>query len=488
MSHLRPVLLLVGALVCVACLGRSLEPKARGSSLWLASDSGELTAAHQSKLAGLGLREVFLDAGDLEWNGAPAIRRRALPNVPRRTTSTLVVYGQWLPGERKPAEVGKLLLAELLALRIEAEQAGVLVSGYHFEVDPGERGEAYARSLATVRRALAGSAFLSVGLSRRQLDLPQAKAIAAAADFVVSFLYGQRPAEAEDPTAWDLESVEQNFRKLEALDRPYLTGAVTLGSAQHRERGGSRKASTTVLSLGEVVRNPALELKPGFSLQGVDRQVWEFVAQKRARVGEWTLERGESVRVVRTATPLMEEFRRRVGAWESERHLGEIYYRLPRPGERLSLSVENLAAVLGPESSALELTLSLTRSIASRQTWIVTARLENRSTESSDLAYFENNYVQLDVAGAIAVEAEAGDFRRAELLHDGERGSMQAMRLANQVRLFLPFVEEGQIAESGPITLRLLERTPRLKISASFLLPEGRLLATDPIDWSFDPP
>lgn len=488
MSYARLLLLSLGALLLAACLGRSVDPKAAGSALWLASDSGALTSSQQAKLSGLGLREVFLDAGDLEWSGGPAIRRRALPDVPRRTASTLVVHGSWLPGGRDAADIGKLLHTELLALRIEAEQAGVLVTGFHFEVDPGERGESFAKSLATVRRKLAGSAFLSVGLDRRRLQAPEARAIAASADFVVCFLYGQHPGEAEDPGAWDLESVEQNFRRLEALDRPYLTGAITLGTAYHKDSGGSIRAWTTMLDLGTVVRNPAFELKPGFSLQGIDRLAWEFVAQERTTLGDWTIERGDSVRLVRTATPLIEEFRRRVGAWESDRHLGEIYYRLPRPGERLSLSGENLVVVLSPESSAMELNLALGRTVASREVWIVTARLENRSAESSDLALFDNNYVQLDIEGAIAIDAEPGGFRRVELLRDGERGSMQALRAANQVRLFLPFVEGGQVAESGPITLRLREPNPRLRISASFLLAEGRLFATDPIDWSFTSP
>ncbi len=55
-------------------------------------------------------------------------------------------------------------------------------------------------------------------------------------------IYGQRPGEAEDPRAWDLEAVEESFRRLEALERPYFTGAVTLGTATWRGRGGDAEA------------------------------------------------------------------------------------------------------------------------------------------------------------------------------------------------------------------------------------------------------
>ena len=115
------VVVLAGATLFGGCLGRSTPPRGEGSALWMANESGELTGADQARLAALGVREMFLDAGDLTWGG-PEIRRRALPRVPRRTPSTLVVYGAWQPGKRDPDEVADRLLTELQALRIEAEQ------------------------------------------------------------------------------------------------------------------------------------------------------------------------------------------------------------------------------------------------------------------------------------------------------------------------------------------------------------------------------
>jgi hypothetical protein len=489
-SAARGAGLLALALLAGACFGGPSEPKRPGSALWLAAESGELASADQVRLAAVGLTEVFLEAATLSWgaDAVPTLEQRRLPRVPRRTPTTLVVSGPWLPGEREPSDVADRLHSALLARRIEAEQSDLLVVGYHLEVDPAERGEHYAKTLASLRRRLDGKAFLSIGIDRRALESEWARAAAESCDFVASFLYGQRPSEPEDPDAWDLEAVEGTFRKLEALRRPYFTGAIILGTASLRARGRAETATTTELGLGELVNSRRLELRPGFSLQGIDRQVFEFAALEPTSVGEWRLERGDVVRVVKTATPLVEEFRRRVGAWESPLRLGDLYYRLPRADERLSLSARNLETVLGPASSEPELALAVERSLATKDRWVLRVRLENRSEESSDLSFFDNNYVQLEVTGAVITDAEPGEFRRLDLFRDGERGTMQALRAANQVRLYLPLLEGGQRAASGPIELAIREAEPEALVSASFLLPSGRLLNTDPIDWSFETP
>lgn len=490
MRTLRVGLLLTVGLAGLAsgCLGGARPQKASGSALWLTRDSGELTAAAQTRLAALGLKEVYLDAAELDWGTAVRLRRVPMAAVPRRTPTTLVVSGLWQPGDRPPEQIATALLSDLSSLRIEAEQKGLLVVGYHFAVEPGENADSMGKSLGRLRAMLGNNLFLSASLGRKALEDPGAQAIANGVDFVVSLLYGQRPGESEDPTAWDLEAVEANFRRLEALHRPYFTGAVTLGTASLRSRDGKTRAFSTALALGALVDNRKLELKPGFSLQGIDRQVWEFVARAPTRVGEWDLAPGDIVRIVRSATPLMEEFRRRVGAWESTSRLGEVFYRLPREEERLSLSIDNLVDVLAPDAATPVLDLTLERVTASDRRWLVRAHLVNRSSESTDLAFYDSNYVQLQVAGATIGDVEPGQFERGELLADGEKGTIKSFREADTVRLFLPLVEARDEAVSGPIELRLRERSPVVTISASFLLADGRTLAIAPQVWQFDKP
>lgn len=482
-----PLLVLLSGLAG-GCLGGARPEKAGGSALWLTRDSGEFTASAQTRLAALGLKEVYLDAAELDWNGTVRLRRIQAPAIPRRTPTTLVVSGLWLPEDRPPEQIATALLSELSSLRIEAEQTGRLVTGFHFAVEPGEHAESMGKTLARLRATLGNNIFLSASLGRKALEGPGAQAIADGVDYVVSLLYGQRPGEAEDPTAWDLEAVEANFRRLEALGRPYFTGAVTLGTASWRGRDGKTKGFSTMLSLGELIEARNLELKPGFSLLGIDRQVWEFVARGPARAGEWSLAAGDSIRVVRSATPFMEEFRRRVGAWESPNRLGEVFYRLPREGERLSLSVDNLVDVLAPDAAAPVLNLALERVAAADRRWLVRVHLANPSSESTDLAFFDSNFVQLAVSGATIGEVALGDFQRFEVLADGEKGTMRAFREADTLRLFLPLVEEHQEAASGTIELKLTQRLPVVTISATFLLADGRTLATAPLDWQFDKP
>lgn len=482
-----PVLCVFSGLAA-GCLGGSRPEKAGGSALWLTSDSGAFDAATQSRLSELGTKEVYLDAAELDWNGGVRLHRIKAPAIPRRTPTTLVISGRWLSGDRPPEQLSTALLSELSGLRIVAEQDGLLVTGFHFEVEPGASAESYANTLKRLRSGLGKSTYLSAGLDRRALEGPHAQAIADAVDYFVCMIYGQRPGEAEDPTAWDLQAVEENFRRLEALGRPYFIGAVTMGTATLRGRSGETKATSTAFSLRELIQARNLELKPGFSLQGIDRQVWEFVARGPGQVGEWSLATGDSIRVVRTATPFLEELRRRIGASESPNRLGEIFYRLRRENERLSLSIDNLADVLAPDAAAPVLELAVEKVSASEHRWLVKLRLANRSSESTDLAYFDSNFVLLEVAGATIGGVEPGEFQRFELLADGEKGTMRSYREANAVRFFLPLVEEHQEAASGTIELKLAQRTPKITLSANFLLADGKALTVAPREWQFDNP
>jgi len=480
--------LLLSCCLALGCFGGSRPDKAPGSALWLTRDSGPFDAAAQSRLAALGLKEVYVDAAAIEWQGNPHLRAIEAPAISRGTSTTLVIRGFWSPGDRPPDGLATALVSELSTLRVAAEQRGLRVVGYHFEVEPGEHAESLGKTLGRLRTLLGGGYFVSAGIGRKALALPETQQIADGVDFVVSLIYGQRPGESEDPSAWDLQAVEESFRRLEALGRPYLTGAVTIGAATWRGKGGETREVSTSLSLGELIRARGLELKPGFSLQGIDRQVWEFVTRGAVAVGPWNLSAGDSIRVVRTATPYLEEFRRRLGAWESTRRLGDVLYRLRRDEERLSLSVDNLADVLAPDAAAPVLDLTLERVSAAAGRWVVRVQLTNRSSESTDLAFFDSNFVELHVGGARIGDVDPGSFHRAELLVDGEKGTMRAYREANMVRLFLPLLEEHQQVASGNIELRLSQKAPATTLSASFLLADGRSLALEPREWQLDQP
>jgi len=475
------------ALLCLACFGRSAPERGTGSALWFAADSEPGDSTGLARLERFGVREVFVEAARLTWSGGtPRFERRTLVAPARRMPATLVVDGEWATGEVDPERVAEKLAAEIPTLEAQAERAGLLVVGVHFDLPLPHDLEPYARALERLRRRLGGRLLLSIDVARTGLDREGLAELARAVDYVVCFLYGQRPGEPEAPDAWDLQAVERNVGRLEKLEARYLLGAALVGSVQRIGPKGRVLEATSTPSLRELVAQPALELVPGFSLEGVDRQVFELAARAPVAVDGLQLAKGERVRVVKTATPFLEELLRRAGVWETPHRLGEVFYRAPRPGEGMAVGLGSLEEALSPEPAQPRLETSVERVGRDERSWTVRVRLTNRGAEPTDLAFFDSNFVELRVRGGRIAEVAPGDFRRYELLRDGrEKGTMQALREADTVRLFAPLVEGGDQLQSGDIEIVLRDGNPTLIERASFLLPEGRLLETEAIEWAF---
>lgn len=483
----RRVAPVAAALLGFACFGRSAPERAPGSALWIAADSAPADATGLANLEGFGVRELFVEGARLEWSGGtPRFERRNLAAPSRRMPATLVVDGVWASGEVDPEAVAEKLAAEISTLAAQAERAGLLVVGVHFDLPLPHDLEPYGRALERLRRRLEGRLLVSIDVARTGLDRQGLAELARGVDFVVCFLYGQRPGEPEAPDAWDLQAVERNVRRLERLEARYLLGAAVVGNVQRIGPKGRVLEVTSAPSLRALVARPELDLVPGFSLEGVDRQVFELVARAPVEVDGLRLAKGERARVVKTATPFLEELLRRAGVWETPHRLGEVFYRAPRRGEGMALGLGSLEEALSPEPAQPRLETSVERVRRDERTWTVRVRLANRGAEPTDLAFFDSNFVELRVRGGRIAEVAPGAFRRYELLHDGrEKGTMQALRDADTVRLFAPLVEGGDQLESGDIQIVLRAENPTLTERASFLLPEGRLLETEAIEWAF---
>src|SRR5690606_15660231 len=143
--------------------------------------------------------------------------------------------------------------------------AGHLPAGLHFELRGRGGLAALGALLAALRDETDGRLLLSAGIGRSDLDDPELAKLAAEADFLVAFLYGQRPGDAEDPRSWDLQEVERGLQRLETLNCPYYVTAVTAGSASLRDRRGSRREVSTSFDIAQLVRDSRFELKRGFS-------------------------------------------------------------------------------------------------------------------------------------------------------------------------------------------------------------------------------
>ena len=477
---------LAAALLALGCIGEKREPKAGGAAIWIGARSVAPDLAVLGRLAANGITEQFVEAASLSWSGGrPVFEAIATPRAPRRERTTLVVTGAWPGADLDAGDTARALVEGIQGLQIEAERAGRLPIGVHFDVELPSALDGFGETMSALRRTLDEQLYLSASLSPAQIEREGTGDALDALDFVVAFLYGQRPGETEDAAAWDLMEVERRVRRLESFGRPYYLAAVTIGSAAWRARDGATKASTSELDLGALVRDTRLELKRGFSLEGVDRQVYEFRARSPLTIGAWKLGSSESVRVVRAATSNVEEYMRNIGAWESRRRLGPLFWRLPAANERLSLTAANLADALAPDPSRPALDLTVERSSADRKSWTVRLSLVNGNDEGTDLGFYDTNYVDLSVEGASVFEVDPGSFARFEQYHQGRKDVMEALRAADQVRFYMPVVEGRERLTSGPIVLKLTAKEAVLRTGGRFLLTAGEYLELEPREWTF---
>lgn len=488
MTPRRRVGAVVTALLLTAgCLTEWRRPeRAPGSAVFVPAEDAALDPAELSAAQRAGLGDVFVMGGELAWSGdTPELRLSRIEGLPPRTPVTLVVRGRW-PGPHTDAgDVGERLAEQCRQLRLGLESRALVPVGVHFDVDANGALKAYGEALAELRGEMDRSVLLSATLERAWLDDPQVRAIAKGVDFLVPFLYGQRPEERENAAAWDLQRVPADLRKVEALGRDYLVGAVTLGVAQHLDARGGQVTSLTTLSLGQLVRRSSLVLQHGFSLEGVDRQVYGFKAMAPVEIAGEPIALGDSLRVVRTSPQYVQKLARTIAGAQPKHFLGLAFYRLPRSDERLSLLLGALVDGLGHEPSSPQLDLTLETVSQDSRGATVRARLENRGGEPTELSLLDNNYVEISLTRGVFEAVEAGGFHRYEFHRRGEdEVTMQTLRAPDQVRLYQPLLEGGDRLESGPIRLRFNGPPAPIELRSRFLLSDGREVESGPIVWT----
>lgn len=458
---------------CWNGLGGPTRPPA--SALWLAADTVLPAAGTLGRLRALGVGEIFLEAGHIDTSGR--LVRHAVAELPPGTAVTLVVTG----GQRHvdTALAGRVD-GDLRQLRFEAEGRGLVPIGLHFDLPAIIDLEAYAGFLDAVSDAGDRSLFLSCSLPRLWLERGGVGDVVDAVDAVVAFLYGQRPGEAEAPLAWDFVAVERGLERLEALGGRYFLGVSTLGLAYPLAGDGD---AVTAARLRDFLWGGRFNLEPGFSLEGVNRMVYSVVANQDTSIGAWQLKRRDRVRIVRLAAAHIEEIQRLRGAWQLPGLLGVVYYRVPREGEKLSISTETLAAALEPTPATPRLSLEASLRRATGGGFIFRFGVSNHGPGTTELSVLENNILQVTVERGNVGRVEVGDFERFGLFHRDRAGILQpTFRDADTVQLHLPILEEGAVARTGDVEIRGAGE-PALRVDAWFILPDGRTLALGPAIW-----
>lgn len=478
------------ALCLLAACGHEEERLARpeGSALWVApADLGVLTADDREALRRGDVRELFLEAGRLTaaTGGAPVVEPRAdLSGADvsgsARLPVTLVVRGAW-PAALDAESAAPALAGELRSLRRGAEDAGLVVAGYHLDLELPRGGEALERSAATLRRTrreLGERLFLSVSLDPRTLDGAGVDKLVSAVDFVVPFLYGQRPDGGPGPgprQAWTLHTVDQGVERLRELEAPFLLGIGTVGQLHRLGVDGQPVDSTSHASLSSLLYHRALGPGRSAVLEVQDRQTYNFEVERPVTLGEWQLRRGEELQVSRLSTYHLRQAAARAEAIAPLLHLGELFDRLPREGENLSPGPASLAGAALGSSTVPDLVVELQPRGGSARFQVV---LRNRGAQPTEVSSLEHNYVELRALGGAAFRnVNPGEFRRFELESEGRKvANMQALRNADTLKLYVPVLEAGQRVESGVIALAGTGGDPVMEVTGRFILPSGELL------------
>lgn len=482
----RPILLLVPWLLAlVGCSGGwSFNAKERTptSVVWLGQTSAPLEASEVARLKEAGVEEAFVHLAHFDASSADPVTLLQASQLPPSMPVTMVVSGTW--GE--PSEIDGLAMQFAAAaqdMRFEVESEGSIPVGLHLDFTRAKSLDSLRSFLQALRGELDRGLLLSLSVPRPWLQRDGLAAVAQSVDYIVPFLYGQRVNEKETSEAWDFITLEERVQKIEALDVPYMLGVVTLGSASHLRPNGAVRGRVTPTSVQEILWNRDVKLRPSFSLDGVNRRVYEVVVEKATTVGPWSVSPGDVIRIIRAATSDLEELLRLLEAWETPHHLGQAYYRLPAPEEKLSLSLENLLNALDRTPAAPDLHLDASLQRRSGRGWLVRFSITNRNGEITELSLVDNNYLEVRCLNGVFGKAEVEDFYRYDLFQTNRQGEMErTFRRSPTIRLHIPILEGDQRVSSGDIEVHV-DGQPRFELSGRFLLPDGRTVELGPQPW-----
>jgi hypothetical protein len=479
----------LAALLALACdpAGRGLS-KPRGSVLWITPDAGPVETADLETLEPLGVGEVFQQVGELTWQGAEPVVTPAWTEAAalRHTAVTLVLAGEAPPPEADAEAAAEALAGELRRLELEAQGRGLAPVGLHLDLGLGTAGaEPLAGLLAELGGRVEPPMLLSATLGTEALSDPAAERVAAAADFLVVFLYGQRSWTSEDPQAWETAAVEKGLERLEALGADYLLGAATLGWAIRRDRRGAFAAATTDASLRRLLDAPGMETALGLSLEAGERQVYTFRARAPTRVLGWRLGEAEEVRVVAPTSGHLRRLLGRLAGLELPHRLGQAWFRPPRPEEGLSLSLTNLAGALAPRQPVPGIEARVEPAERRGRAPAVRVTVTNPGGEPTEIARVETNYVELTARRGSFRQVDAGGFERYDLL-DSATGERSLSR-PGTLRLYTSYLAPGESLTSGRITLAGARGEADVAVGGKFLFPDGTTVEVAPTPAGAEP-
>ena len=456
--------------------------KAEGSAIWINSASEVLQPNNISKLKEAGVGSVFIQGGRLEPTSLEVVDLMDQITLPMGLTCTIVFTGE-IKGGFDSGKFAERIAEAFRVMQLRVEKEAGLVAGLHLDISLVEQPEAYGLLLNELKERLRPEINLSVSIQRKWLSEEWLKKTVEKVDFIVPFLFGQRIDESDDPNAWNLTGLQMSLQKVEDLGIPYLFGVIGTGTATWVAPNGLLKERITRIAMGDLIRNANLQLRSGFSLEGSDRRIYSFEAQRATAIASWNLSKGDSIRVVRLASSDFEELLRRLDLWRTDSRIGVLYYRIPGRDELLSLSAENIASALRLESLGLDLNCEVAVQRRTGRGWLLRFSLVNTGSGSSELAFLDNNYLEVATdIGHFGSVLDPGEFRRIDLLRNYNGKQERTFREPNVLRLYSIMLEGRQIVTSGDIEIVTVD-TPSFVISGKFLLQDGKSVMVGPFEY-----
>lgn len=462
-----------------ACSAPQRAGLPEGSGLWIAPDTFTTAAEAERQLAAFPperIGHLIVELGDLGWRQGSPAWEGSWPRGWRPDRPTILALRLGEQGFDGAVDARGDLARLAHDLAVVAEGRGLTVRGLHLQFREPEW-RTVATTLRGLRDELPEGWTLAAGSLDPRLDLEAWDRLAEVADLVVPTLYGQDPLLPDLPAAWDLRRIEERVQALAGLDRPFMAMVVTIGGVAVTAPGGSERRVSTTASLVEVGRAPGLRPEPGFPWEGVDRQFHTFHAASPVELtGLGLVERGSRVHAARSTDAHLSELLRRLRAWAVPGFHGVMLYRLPLPGERTPLSVEELARSVALRPRAARFATTVERVGGTARAPRLRARLEGLESGRTDLTFHGGNVLEVrSVGGGYFSGVEVGGFERFAQLRLQEDGTaVPELRRPHLLRFYFTVLDEGEALAAGPLRWHPTSAESRIVVGGQVVLPIGK--------------
>ncbi|HWP44280.1 MAG TPA: DUF3142 domain-containing protein, partial [Blastocatellia bacterium] len=297
-----------------------------------------------------GARELFLRAGQIDFEGGRLMRIRAVKGRLPRSIQLHLVYNATRSFlnefERiSPEELATTVLALFDEDAARAERDGARVAGLQLDIDVPTRLLArYAQTLRRVRESLPPGLQLAITGLPAWMESPELKRVLAEVDYWAPQLYGARVPDRMNrltPIS-SPESVAAAIERARRLGRPFYAGLSAYGYALHYSRDGSLLSLRGDLDPNLVAQDANLEMVERRPFGAAGEWCYVFRARGDGVIDGTVVREGEYLVLDMPSAGSLRECARAVRRRAGEKLLGICVFRVPSSGDPTTLSIEQI--------------------------------------------------------------------------------------------------------------------------------------------------